>query len=220
MAGSAGLVFIRLDVGMDRHMIETTCNLAEREVAPGRYMAVCWRVPHAWIPQPPVEAWVTHAILGPLGSPEGDEEHGGSEFFGNLVVRGYRDPGLEPSATLHVLMFRKQGALPYKRRNDPSAPLASDLLDAVAPVFTRDVSNNTWHLLDDDLEYAVMQRLSTLVRWSDEPVVEFSGSARIERSGRLEAAEPTMIGVAERTPYEWRSANEAQLLLALTVDPT
>lgn len=198
----AGLVYLRIPKDAKQKWIRERCASATALVGPGRSVAACWEVPDEWAPQSPVESWVSDAILGPANSrKETDEDE--FVFFANLVVRCYATDPMNPVRTLHMLLFRRRGELPYRRRTDATAPVGRDLLNTTAYSFTRDIANNTWHLRDDEADEEIVARLSRLLCWSDEETIEVSNGPHDRSASRIRESSD-LIGVAHKIRYEWK----------------
>lgn len=199
---ASGLAIVPISRSEQRTSMEEKMSRAASLVAPGRILVAYWEVPHEWSGQVPIEAWVTAAVLS---SPEKRQESEQDEFafFANLVTRTYADDPAVPARTFHVLLFRRCGELPYRRRHDPGVPLQIDALDTAAFAFTRDVANNTWHIRDEDAEDEIVARLSRLLCWSDEKIIEIGEGVR-EISTIRGRESLNLIGMALKTRYEWQ----------------
>lgn len=200
---TVGLVALPLHEGLTRRTVASRTRSGLELVSEGRSFCAFWEVPYRWRPTTPIEGWITEAVLG---SPTAREDCPGDfTFFANMAVRTYRDDPARPARTLHAVIFRRNGDLPYRRRLDSTAPLELDTLATLEPVFTRDVANNVWHLPDVDAESEMIARLSRLLCWSDEQVLVLKPRPEDASAGRRERR-PDLIPVPVKVPYSWRGS--------------
>lgn len=197
-----GLVWHRL-TSKAEDTVTAIASAAMTRVAPGRSLAFLWDIPHRWGGQPPYEAWLSAAVLGP---PTSRDEHGNATFllFTRLAVRLYQADADHPSRTICVLVFRKAGDPPYSRRTSTTRPPPGDRLPSTSPVFTRDYANDVWHLRDTSRSIpAIIERLSALMCWSDEPVFEVRGNRSVRRFSRRSDRSLDLVPVPTKLPYDW-----------------
>lgn len=84
------------------------------------------------------------------------------------------------------------------------ATLKRNTIPVADKVFTRDVANNVWHLLNDDFKERVITRFSTLLTWQDEDflIVEPSKTIEVKERKALVLKED-LVGVPNKVPYFW-----------------
>ncbi len=210
-----GLVMVRIPEGAGRDWVEAASKRAAATVSPGRCVAGLWQVSHDWKPTTPVEAWITRAIVGsPSERSERDDEF---SFFGNLVVRCYGRDRLEPERTMGVVIFRKRGEPAYRRAKEHASLVKTNTLDTVAFSFTRDIANNTWHIRSGHAESEILARLSRLLCWTDERVIEIAHRVS-DRSKVRDRVSADLIGVAVKVPYRWEPGSTRTRQLSLIAD--
>lgn len=168
----------------------------------GRVLAVTYQMSKNWAPSICIEDIATRTVLDPAGS-RGDAEDW--EFSGNLAVRVCE---AKPDkrcikSEMGVILFRRSGDKPYVRRRLMSEQqVDSARLDALHPVFTRDIANNVWHLEKRDHLATLTQRLGALLAWSDELIAVVAGSTAMVQVAKLDL-DGGLIGVPTKIDYPW-----------------
>jgi hypothetical protein len=126
------------------------------------------------------------------------------EFFANLAVR-FCQPKKQVrqiTSEIGVLIFRKKGEKTYKRRTKISQEINdASTIDALHPVFTRDIANNIWHMKNQKSRYNIVDRLGVLLAWSDERILVSKNSKITTRNRSKGNYSIDLIGVPEKTPY-------------------
>jgi hypothetical protein len=106
--------------------------------------------------------------------------------------------------------LRKSGDKPYKRRGEISiASTKKNTVPVKDPVFTRDVANNVWHLLENNVNQRIIERFSSLLTWQDEDFIFVNGEkiTVIKNRNKLDLS-VDLVGVPTKIPYEWNSGNK------------
>lgn len=206
---SPGLAFSFL-MQDDHEAIAETCQVVMQQTGKGRLAVLLWDLDLAWGPESPRETWVTETFLGKPRDRQGSDVERAFKFFGNLIIRCYSDDPVEPSRVVYALMFRRAGEPAYVRRKHEQTPLTQDLLDTKQYSFTRDVANNVWHLPDShDTNKMIVGRLSHIVCWSDEDIVEVEDGKKRIRNDLREVTILSLIGKAIKTQYDWVTGQTA-----------
>jgi hypothetical protein len=168
----------------------------------GRCLTVILPTSSKWAKQLPVEAIVTKSILGGAQDRSPEPEW---LFSGNVsvrickVVRGERSVSEE----LMLLMFRRSGEMAYRRRATAEADvLEQSTIQVQHPVFTRDVANNVWHVLEQNAKTVVRRRLSTLLTWSDEDTLVITPAGQKSFRHEHEAFDRALIGTPTKRRYD------------------
>lgn len=209
---TAGLVVLPLAVECDRETINERCAGALGQVSPGRCIAGLWEIPQDWTAQPPIEGWLTTALLG-AADRRAENAEVETAFFGNVIVRAYRGDPLVPRTTHQVAIFRVAGPPARVRAKEPGAPLEDATLDTKAYAFTRDYANNVWHVRAKQVQRSIIFRLSRLLCWPDERimVVDRNGAHSLRKHPSSPAED--LVGAPEKYHYEWVPNGLAQLSL-------
>lgn len=176
-----GLTVLFLQDPRERDLILYDITRAAHLSSGGRCLAVVWD-PGATLPAPAaVESIATTHLMGrptdrvrPLD--EQAEEGPAWLLFGTIAVR-IMAPGLDqPSGFRSVIIFRSAGPKAYERRQAVSAELQrQSQINVTHKAFTRDVANNTWHFVSENIDDALVRRLAYLLTWADEETVIVSG---------------------------------------------
>ena len=141
-----------------------------------------------------------------LGLPSEREINSEWEFFANLAIRlcAPKKGKRQVAGEVGVLIFRKSGPKSYKRRLEVSRDFQeSAKIDALHPVFTRDVANNIWHLRNRRSRDQIVDRLGTLLAWPDERIIISEASSLRTKSRKVSKYEKDLIGVPSKEMYEW-----------------
>lgn len=180
--------------------IKEQLNKAKKLVTEGRYLITVFEAPNDWESHLPIEAFVINETLGGIQDRSADWE-----FFGNGVIRTYTSKALRLSKAYQWTIVRRAGDKPYARRGAMSAAtLKRNTIPVADKVFTRDVANNVWHLLNDNFKERVITRFSTLLTWQDEDflIVEPSKTIEVKERKALVLKED-LVGVPNKVPYFW-----------------
>ncbi len=202
MGEEVGLTLVDL-TGIDER--ETVDDLVTRAIdllPPGRAVIVMWCIDNTWIPQIPIEAWVTRSVIGEPTQ----RKDSTLEFFGNGTVRTYRTNALGPEASWNWLCFRRPGDKPYKRRHTASPGVVHEsTIETLLPVFTRDAANNVWHMKHKGSKTSIRERFQVLLTWSDEWTIEIRPGKMVRYSRPSVSFSQGLIGTASKTDYRWDS---------------
>ena len=179
-----------------REQLATAINL----VTEGRYLIAVYEAPNDWESHLPIESFVIDQTLGGIQNRSSDWE-----FFGNGVVRTYSSKTLRYSKAYQWTIVRRSGDKPYARRGGLSAPvLKRNSIPVSDKVFTRDVANNVWHLLNDHFKERLIARFSALLTWQDEAFVVLDGGRVTQTDSRKALSlKEDLVGVPNKTPYFW-----------------
>jgi len=138
------------------------------------------------------------------------------EFFGNLAVRlcKPKKESREITDEIGVLLFRKKGEKTYKRKTEvPKNIKESSTINTLHPVFTRDIANNIWHMKSQKSRYNIVDRLSTLLAWSDEEVLVCKNS-KLKTRGRSQGDfDLDLVGVPKKIQYHYMTGFMQEELL-------
>ena len=199
MAASV-ITFISSDSSQTKSAIKEQLNKAKKLVTEGRYLITVFEAPNDWESHLPIEAFVITETLGGIHDRSADWE-----FFGNGVIRTYTSKALRLSKTYQWTIVRRAGDKPYARRGSlSSAILKRNTIPVADKVFTRDVANNVWHLLNDNFKERVITRFSTLLTWQDEDFLIVEPSKTIEVKDRKALVlKEDLVGVPNKVPYFW-----------------
>jgi hypothetical protein len=203
MAASV-ITFITSGSSQSESAIKEQINKAKNLVTEGRYLITVFEAPNDWESHLAIEAFIITETLGGIHGRSADWE-----FFGNGVIRTYTSKALRLSKTYQWTIVRRAGDKPYARRGTMStATLKRNSIPVADKVFTRDVANNVWHLLNDNFKERVITRFSTLLTWQDEDflVVEPSKISEIRDRKPLVLKED-LVGVPTKIPYFWASGD-------------
>ena len=199
MAASV-ITFIPSGGNQSESAIKEQLNEAKKLVTEGRYLITVFEAPNDWESHLPIEAFVISETLGGIHDRSTDWE-----FFGNGVIRTYTSKALRLSKAYQWTIVRRSGDKPYARRGSLStATLKRNTIPVADKVFTRDVANNVWHLLNDNFKERVITRFSTLLTWQDEDffIVEPSKTSEVKDRKALVLKED-LVGVPNKVPYFW-----------------
>ena len=199
MAASV-ITFIPSGGNQSESAIKEQLNKAKKLVTEGRYLITVFEAPNDWESHLPIEAFVISETLGGIHDRSTDWE-----FFGNGVIRTYTSKALRLSKAYQWTIVRRSGDKPYARRSSLSAAtLKRNTIPVADKVFTRDVANNVWHLLNDNFKERVITRFSTLLTWQDEDffIVEPSKTSEVKDRKALVLKED-LVGVPNKVAYFW-----------------
>jgi len=199
MAASV-ITFIPSGGDQSESAVKEQLNKAKKLVTEGRYLITVFEAPNDWESHLPIEAFVISETLGGIHDRSTDWE-----FFGNGVIRTYTSKALRLSKAYQWTIVRRSGDKPYARRGSLSAAtLKRNTIPVADKVFTRDVANNVWHLLNDNFKERVITRFSTLLTWQDEDffIVEPSKTSEVKDRKALVLKED-LVGVPNKFPYFW-----------------
>ena len=188
MAASV-ITFIPSGGNQSESAIKEQLNEAKKLVTEGRYLITVFEAPNDWESHLPIEAFVISETLGGI--------HG--------VIRTYTSKALRLSKAYQWTIVRRSGDKPYARRGSLSAAtLKRNTIPVADKVFTRDVANNVWHLLNDNFKERVITRFSTLLTWQDEDffIVEPSKTSEVKDRKALVLKED-LVGVPNKVAYFW-----------------
>lgn len=175
------------------------------EVTEGRYLIYVFEIVNDWKSRISIESLVIESTLGSLNDREGNWE-----YYGNGVVRCYKGSDKKLASTFQWVIVRRRGPKPYKKRYELSDSfLEENEIPVADKVFTRDVANNVWHLLEKNLTSRLIERFSNLLIWHDENfLVRVDGKAvRLPKRQKLDLASD-LIGVAHKAEYFWNSEDK------------
>ena len=192
-----GLTALVADLDVTDSAIRKRTELVKALTPEGRCCAVAYQMPQAtdWrLARNWVEAVSVEVFLDPPSDRSKDDDW---EFFGNIAVRLCR-----PRANRRLLMreagvviFRRKGEKAYKRRLSASKDLLRrSELDTLRPAFTRDVANNVWHMRNGRGLNHVIDRLGSLLAWSDERILISDMTSIRARSRKKPAYDKDLIG--------------------------
>lgn len=161
---TAALSVVFAEQATDQNTLTQQIRSGLTELMPGRALALVWDISSAC----PIEAWATQCVMGvPHERKEIRQEE--PNFFGNVTVRLYRtENDLNPTRTLHIIIFLSAGPPARERAKQPNTPISESRLPTQKFAFTRDYANNVWHLRDDNAEQRIAERLACLLTWADE----------------------------------------------------
>jgi hypothetical protein len=169
-----------------------------KDVPDGRSLVIMWESKNNWILTVPVESIATETVLGQIKD-RGSEYW---EFFGNGVARIYRKDLQSVESNMNWIIFRKDGEKAYKRRHVADATVVNESrLSTLHPVFTRDVSNNVWHLPSSRAKNQIVLRFKSLLSWSDEIGILHSSRGRKTVKHEPLIFEKDLIGKAAKVSY-------------------
>jgi hypothetical protein len=153
-----------------------------------------------WESHLPIESFVIDQTLGGIQNRSSDWE-----FFGNGVVRTYTSKTLRYCKAYQWTIVRRSGDKPFTRRGGLSTPaLKRNCIPVSDKVFTRDVANNVWHLLNDQFKERLIARFSALLTWQDEAFVVLDGGRVNPIDGREALSlKEDLVGVPNKIPYFW-----------------
>lgn len=190
------VVVLASDVG--KRELNARLTTARSLVPAGRQIVVLWdnnRVDFA------VDAHAVRRFMGSTGRTRGNPT---TLFFtGSGCVRVYRSHEMtRPCRVLRWNMFRNPGPKAYMRRRGADAHLlAASRINVESPVFTRDVANNVWNLIEHECEKRVISRFQGLLTWHDEETVVIG--TEIQVSSRLPASyDADLVARVVKARYE------------------
>jgi len=169
-----------------------------KDVPDGRSLVIMWESKNRWNLTVPVESIATETVLGKIKDRESDPW----EFFGNGVARIYGKDLQSVESNMNWIVFRKAGEKAYKKRHVADATVVNESrLSTLDPVFTRDVSNNVWHLPSNRANRQIVQRFKSLLSWSDEVGILHSSLGRKIVKHEPLSFEKDLIGKASKISY-------------------
>lgn len=197
---SSVITFISSGSTQSESAIKDQINKAKELVTEGRYLITVFEAPNDWESHLPIESFVIAETLGGIHNRSVDWE-----FFGNGVIRTYTSKALRLSKAYQWTIVRRAGDKPYARRGSlTSTTLKRNTIPVSDKVFTRDVANNVWHLLNDNFKERVITRFSTLLTWQDEDFLIVESSKVIEVKDRKALVlKEDLVGVPNKVPYFW-----------------
>jgi hypothetical protein len=194
-----GIVFANLENASWPTEIQSVLAVAIDKVPAGRSAVVLWKSNNVWSEELPIESIVSDFILGPANSRTNVEW----EFFGNGITRSYRSGSKTPESYLNWLVFRRLGPKAYARRTEaPKHAIENSTLKTLDKVFTRDVANNVWHLPSSKSFKKTLDRLQSLLSWSDETALLVDKAGRKKRMWVKGTYSEDLIGKANKVAYE------------------
>lgn len=201
MTRPVGTVIVHIGVGTSATALKSLVSKAKVLTPEGRCLSVVIPLPTDWAKQKPYEALTTSCVLGAAKERVGEPKW---LFSGNVtvrlckVVKGER----QVIAELLVLMYRRSGEMSYKRRQTAGAEVVLKSTIAVEhAVFTRDVANNVWHLLERNHSVTLRRRISMLHTWSDEDTLVVSDDGVKAFRHQVENLNNAIIGVPTKRSY-------------------
>lgn len=169
-----------------------------KDVPDGRNLVIMWELKNNWTLTVPVESIATETVLGKIK----DRESQSWEFFGNGVARTYGNGLQSVESNMNWIVFRKAGEKAYKKRHAADATVVNESrLSTLNPVFTRDVSNNVWHLPSSRANSQIVQRFKSLLSWSDEVGILYSSRGRKTVKHAPLIFDKDLIGKASKVSY-------------------
>lgn len=198
------LTFIATNGSTTQEIIKDHLLKAMGLVTEGRYLIAVFEAPNDWESHLPIESLVIGQTLGGIQNRSNDWE-----FFGNGVVRTYTSKALKYSNAYQWTIVRRSGDKPYARRASLSPTfLKRNTIPVADKVFTRDVANNVWHLLNDNLKERLVSRFSTLLTWQDEEfIVLDAGKAAHLKDRKALSLKEDLVGVPNKVQYFWNSGD-------------
>jgi hypothetical protein len=199
-----GIVFVKARGVTPSEALEELIREAMLEVEDGRCLVVTWVELLRDGARVPVEPIAVRTVVGAPGSQQ--RRDGEWLFFGNGSARLFRDSQDRPYGTCFWLAFRKRGEKVFARRHSaPPGVTSESKIDVSNPVFTRDVANNVWHMVDTPKCDRILRRLQCLLSWSDEVAIVFSAEGRRRMRWCKRNFDDDLIGVPVKIPYRWGS---------------
>lgn len=173
-------------------------------VSEGRYLITVFDAPSDWNSRNSVESMIIDLTLGQVHS-----RHSSWEYYGNGAIRCYDPISKELTKTLQWNIVRRSGLKSYKKRGSLSKKtLKSNELPVGHKVFTRDVANNVWHLIDEGHIARLIARFSNLLVWKDEEIIVYLSGDEIQNLDRTKLdLSSDLVGVPTKIPYEWNSGS-------------
>lgn len=198
------LTFISTTGANNEEAVVEQLSKAKDLVTEGRYLIAVYEAPSDWESHLPIESLVIGQTLGGIQNRSSEWE-----FFGNGVIRTYTSKALRYSEAYQWTIVRRIGDKPYARRPSLSATvLKRNTIPVADKVFTRDVANNVWHLLNDHLSERIIFRFSALLTWQDEEFVVFDGvKATPLKDRKALSLKHDLVGVPKKVPYFWDSGD-------------
>jgi hypothetical protein len=198
------LTFISTADSSSEAIAKVQITKAKELVTEGRYLIAVYEAPNDWESHLPIESLVIGETLGSIQSRSTDWE-----FFGNGVVRTYTSKTLKFSKAYQWTIVRRVGDKPYARRPSLSAAvLKGNSIPVSDKVFTRDVANNVWHLLNDQFKERITTRFAALLTWQDEEFIVFEGGKSRSLTDRKALnLKGDLVGVPNKVPYFWDSGD-------------
>jgi hypothetical protein len=198
------LLFAPKSCSATREVFKNQLLQAVDLVTEGRYLITVFEAPSDWESHLPIESLVIGGTLGGIQNRNNDWE-----FFGNGVIRTYSARTLRYSKAFQWVIVRRVGEKPYTRRPSLSSTiLKRNAIPVADKVFTRDVANNVWHLVNDRLNERLISRFSALLTWQDEEFVVLEGGKATSVKDRTALSlKEDLVGVPNKTPYLWDSGD-------------
>ena len=198
------LTFISTTDSSNEKTVKEQIGKAKDLVTEGRYLIAVYEAPNDWESHLPIESLVIGQTLGGIQNRSSEWE-----FFGNGVVRTYTSKTLKYSKAYQWTIVRRVGDKPYARRPSLSAAvLKRNTIPVADKVFTRDVANNVWHLLNDQFRERIITRFSALLTWEDEEFIVFEGGkATSFKDRKALSLKDDLVGVPNKVPYFWDSGD-------------
>ncbi len=200
MKAASILTFISVNPKTTKEEIDTQISMAMGYVSEGRYLIAVFEAPNNWESHLPIESFVISKTMGGVSNRSDDWE-----FFGNGVIRTYTAKTLKYTKSYQWTIVRRVGEKPYARRASmSSASLKRNSIPVADKVFTRDVANNVWHLINDNFKDRVAARFSALLTWQDEDFLVHDGSRiRPLLNRKTLTLKEDLVGVPNKVPYFW-----------------
>ena len=199
---NTGVVIVDVSDLTSKKKVVNLIKSGIQDVPDGRSLVVMWKSDNTWKRTTPVESIATETVLGEIK----DRDSISWEFFGNGVARIYRKNLQSVESNLNWIIFRNFGEKTYKRRHVADAEvIAESRLSTLDPVFTRDISNNVWHIPSSRSRKYILQRFKSLLSWSDEVAILYSPSGkRVIRHEPIQF-DKVLIGKASKVTYGYFS---------------
>jgi hypothetical protein len=195
-----GIVFVDLAHVRSKKLVDLVLRKAMPYVPPGRSLVVVWKTVDVWRKEFPFESVVSDFVLRTAKEREFNEW----VFFGNGITRSYKAGAKSPDCSWNWLIFRRLGDKAYVRRKDSKKhTIRENTLSTLDKVFTRDIANNVWHLPSSRAQKRTLDRLQSLLSWTDETGLIVSRNGVKRRSATKQNYSDDLIGKAIKTPYQY-----------------
>lgn len=205
MTREVGLVVYEIAQDESAESVTEMSTAALSAVPPGRCIVFTYRTHPEWTTRIPYDAVLVDLLMGAPGR----RVSAGFEFFANGVTRTYAGVTgkLRYVDSLNWVIFRRLGPKPYERRHTVSKDTLNTWeLPSLHKVFTRDVANNVWHLRHRFSSQRTIRRLSALLAWPDEVVLQYSNSGFRRTAIRTLDLNDDLVGVAHRVHYPFKQS--------------
>lgn len=198
------LNFIEFSPSLNSEDLRELIVKSADSVSEGRYLITVFDAPSDWNSRTSIESMIIDLTLGSVHSRQLSWE-----YYGNGAVRCYDPISKELTKTLQWNIVRRSGLKSYKKRASlGKKTLKSNELPVGHKVFTRDVANNVWHLIDEGHITRLIARFSNLLVWKDEEIRVYLSGNEIKNLDRTKLdLSGDLVGVPTKILYEWNSGS-------------